>query len=294
MKTLKLMIIATTGVAMLLTACDVEDPIYDTPHPNHGKITLTTDWAERGAGIDIPVSYTVKVGEYSAAVNGTTNTIDNLFVPENYRIHVHNTADNITVSGTTASVAAATASDGQPGVFVNNAPGWLFCGTMDVAIEKDKVHELTVAMSQQVRQLTFVIEPTGGAANQIESIKGYLSGVAGTLDIDAGTHGNPSSIALEFEKLTGDADAGKWSVTVRLLGTAGAQQRLYAQIRFEDNRPTAVTLDSDLSTDLAAFNMDKKIPFTLGGKVVKTPIEAGFTATIEDWKPVQGDSVVAN
>ncbi len=47
-------------MTLFLTGCNVEDPIHETPHPEHGKITLTTDWTTRSTGIDIPSNYTVK------------------------------------------------------------------------------------------------------------------------------------------------------------------------------------------------------------------------------------------
>lgn len=291
----KTIITLLTGcAALLLAACDVKDPIHDTPHPDHGKITLTTDWSERGTGIDIPASYTVKVGEYSATVSGATNTIDNLFLPDTYRAYIYNTAEHITVSGTVVTVAGTAGNVDGVGAFVHNAPGWLFTSTVDATIEKDTDHELTAAMQQQVRQLTLVIEPTGGTPERIESISGYLSGAASTLNIDNGTHGNASNVALEFAPITTGADAGKWSAAVRLLGTAGAQQRLIATIKFTGGSPGGLTLDSDLSADLSAFNTDKKTPLTLGGKVVETPTGIGFTATITGWEEVPGGPVIAD
>ena len=65
-------------VLIFLAGCDVKDPIYNTDHPENGKVTLATDWSARTAGIDIPASYTVTVGEYSATVSNATNTLDNL------------------------------------------------------------------------------------------------------------------------------------------------------------------------------------------------------------------------
>ena len=92
---------------------------------------------------------------------------------------------------------------------------------MDAVIEKDTEYELTAAMQQQVRQLTLVIEPTGGTTDRIEGVEGYFSGAAATLDMDNGTYGTPSNVALTFTKITSGADAGKWSATMRLLGVAG-------------------------------------------------------------------------
>ena len=46
-------------VAILLAGCDVKDPIFDTSHPGHGTVTLTTDWSGIGTGLTAPESYTV-------------------------------------------------------------------------------------------------------------------------------------------------------------------------------------------------------------------------------------------
>lgn len=276
------------GSVLLLASCDVKDPIYNTPHPDHGMVTLTADWSRRGTGIDIPVSYTVQAGDYSTTLDGTTNRIDHLFEPGAYRTYIYNTPEQVSISGTTATVAAASGNWDGVGAFVTASPGWLFTYAMDAVIEKDTEYELTAAMQQQVRQLTLVIEPTGGTTDRIETVEGYLSGAATTLDMDNGTHGTPSNVTLTFTKITSGADAGKWSATVRLLGVVGKVQQLTAQIRFSGNSPQPVTLTSDLTTELATFNADKTKPLALGGTVAETPTGAGFNATINDWIPVWG------
>lgn len=266
--------------ATLLTACDVKDPIYNTPHPDHGKIILTTDWSGIGSGITAPQSYTVKVGDYSATLSGATNTIDKLFDPGNYPLDVYNTADNIAVSGTTATAN-----------YTTGALGWFFTCAMNEAIAKDTDYAITAMMAQQVRQLTIVIEPTGSTIDRITGISATLSGVAGTLDFATGTHGAPSNVALTFTKITSGADAGKWTATVRLLGVTGAEQKLSGTIKFTDGSPADRSLESDLITELVNFNTDKKTPLTLGGTVVETQFEAGFTATITKWVEISSSGV---
>lgn len=295
------LIVAAT--ALSLAACDVKDPIYNTPHPEHGKITLTTDWDGIGEGLTAPAAYTVATlpaaasaatGGYTATLNGTTNTLDHLFDPGAYRILVYNTPEHITVSSTTASVEAATPSAGLSGTFVHNAPDWLFASATDAVIEADKEHAVAAVMQQQVRELTLIIEPTGETTDRIESITGTLSGVASSLNFADGTHAAPANVAMTFSKITSGTDAGKWSATVRLLGTAGAEQRLAATITFTDGNPEPVNFDSDLTSVLATFNADKRKPLTLGGSVVETPTGAGFGATIDDWTTVDGGDIDAN
>jgi len=199
--------------------------------------------------------------------------------------------------------------------FVQPLPGWLFTSTLSATLTAPATDQsFTARMRQQVRQLTLLIEPSGGTAARIARIEAYLEGVASMLNVDTDVHSAPACVALNFSRQTngnttdipanGPADsspASKWSATVRLLGTAGPQQRLYAHIYFEDDQPAAITLQdadgnpgSDLTSALSSFNADKKTPLTLTGAIVETPTSAGFVATIRDWNRVTGGSVVAD
>ena len=192
------------AAALLLAATScVKDELHDTPHPDTGKITVTADWTDRGDGVDIPAEWTVTMGGYTGTETGETHAPDYLFNPGSYTLAAYNTPENITVSGTTATVAPdSKVRVGQKEEFqglqvpfsatlINNAPGWLMTSVQEVSIEADTDYELTAAMHQQVRQLTLVIEPTGDAADRIESIEGSLSGAAGMLDFAAGPTDRP-------------------------------------------------------------------------------------------------------
>ena len=82
------LIVAAT--ALSFAACDVKDPIYNTPHPEQGAITLVTDWSGIGEGLTAPASYTVEAGGYSATLTGTTNLLEPLFEPGSYHLHIYN------------------------------------------------------------------------------------------------------------------------------------------------------------------------------------------------------------
>ena len=280
------------AAAVLLSSC-VKDTLYDTPHPDYGKIAVTADWSARGEGIDIPATWTVNMGDYTGTETSATHAPDHLFAPGSYTLAVWNPAEGITVSGTTATVAAATGNRAGMDAFVNNTPGWFFTYTEQLSIEKDKDYPLTAAMKQQVRELTLMIEPAGDAADRIESIGGTLSGAAGTLDFATGTHGTPSEVELHFTKITEGDDAGKWMATVRLLGIAGDAQRLTATLTYTDGNPQPTSLNSDLTSALNGFNDGKTAPLTLGGTIAETPGEAGFTGEITDWETVDGGGVDA-
>lgn len=273
-------------LTLAATSC-VKDELHDTPHPDHGKITVTADWSDRGGGVDIPAEWTVTMGDYTGTETGETHSPDYLFKPGGYTLAAYNTPEGITISGTTAAVNAA------DGGFIVNTPGWLFTSVQEVAIEADTDYELTAVMRQQVRQLTLMIEPTGDAANRIERIEGTLSGAAGTLDFATGTYGTPSEVELRFTKITDGDDAGKWMATVRLLGIAGNLQRLTATLTYTDGNPQPTALESDLTEALADFNDGKTEPLTLGGTIAETPGEAGFTGEITDWETVDGGGVDA-
>lgn len=274
------------ALTLAATSC-VKDELHDTPHPDYGKITVTADWSDRGEGVDIPAEWTVTMGDYTGTETGETHSPDYLFKPGGYTLAAYNTPEGITVSGTMATVAAA------DGGCIVNTPGWLFTSVQEVAIEADTDYSLTAVMRQQVRQLTLMIEPTGDAAERIESIVGTLSGAAGTLDFATGTYGTPSEVELRFTKITKGDDAGKWMATVRLLGIAGNLQRLTATLTYTDGNPQPTALESDLTTALDGFNDGKTAPLTLGGTIAETPGEAGFTGEITDWETVDGGGVDA-
>ena len=276
------------SLALLLTlgGC-VKDELHDTPHPDTGKITVTADWADRGEGVDIPASWHIVMGDYTGTETVATHSSDHLFSPGSYTLAAYNIPEGITASGMTAAVAAA------DGGFIVNTPGWLFTSVQEVAIEADTDYELTAVMHQQVRQLTLVIEPTGDAADRIESIVGTLSGAAGTLDFATGIHSTPSEVELHFTKITSGDDAGKWTATVRLLGIAGDAQRLTATLTYTDGNPQPTSLNSDLTAALDGFNDDKTTPLTLGGTLAETPDEAGFTGEITGWETVDSGGVDA-
>lgn len=280
----------TAALLLAATSC-VKDELHNTPHPDTGKITVTADWTDRGEGVDIPAEWTVTMGDYTGTETGETHAPDYLFNPGDYTLAVYNTPENITISGTTATVAP-TSGDGT-GTFISNVPGWLLTSVQDVTIEADTDYDLTAAMHQQVRQLTLVIEPTGDAADRIESIEGALSGAAGTMDFATGTYGAASDVALRFTRITEGDDAGKWTATVRLLGITGERQTLTATLTYSNGNPQPTELESDLTAALVDFNSDKTEPLTLGGTIAETPTEAGVEAGITDWEKIDGGGVDA-
>lgn len=255
------------------TRVDLEDPLK-------GKITLTTDWSKRTPGITQPASYTVTINNQTLTFNTNSNLLPELSAGT-YPIHVYNTADKITLSGTTATVAS---NNNQ----LDPLPGWLFTATTQAVYTDFKVETITAVMQQQVRQLTLVLTPTGGSKDKITNITAQLSGVAGAWNFATNQPaGSAMNAPLTFAK---QAD-GSWQATVRLLGVAGTQQKLTGTISFAGGSPADMTLDSNLSTSLANFITNKEVPLSLGGTMQETPTEAGFGATINGWTPVTSGGI---
>jgi hypothetical protein len=262
------------------SAACVKVDLNRTDHPAHAQIvSLTTDWTDRGEGIAVPDPYMAAVGEWAAALHGVTNAIDLIFTEGAYHIHVWNEAANITVSGETATAD-----------YPAGAPGWLFTGSQDVTLERDRDHSITVEMHQRVRELTLVLEPAGDAKDRITGVDATLSGVAGAVNIDSGnSEGAPQTVALNFERRSD----GRYYATIRILGVTGSDQNLAFTLHFADGNPSPQTLDSDLSDRLAAFNADRKTPLTLAAILTVTPSQSGVLATIDNWTDT-GGTIIAN
>lgn len=264
---------AMTISALSLTSC-VKDGLFDTPHPDHGKISITADWSSRGPGIDIPDRWNVALGDYRGEETETTHAPDRLFEEGNYMLLAWNDARHIHIDGETATAI-------YPDTDSDTMTGWFFTHVQRVTIEHDCEHDFTAPMMQQVRQLAIVITPTGDTAGRISSIDATLSGVCGKLNFVTNIHSTPVTVPLKFSK---SSDGRQWVAVIRVLGIAGESQQLRGYINFSGGNPQAMPVDSDLSVALRHFNSNKTIPLTLGGSVTETPAQSDMTATITDWQ----------
>lgn len=262
--------------ALSLTGC-VKDELFDTPHPGKGRITVTADWNARGEGIAAPESWNLSMGDYHGTETAATHAPEHLFDPGSYSLVAWNPATDISVSGTSASVTST--ADGC----ISGELGWLFTSVQEVTIEADRDHAFTATMQQQVRQLTLTIRLTGDAAARVEGISGRLSGVAGTMDFASDTYGAPSSVALNFTKITQGENAGAWTATVRLLGITGESQQLTGTITYAGDNLPSTPIASDMTALLAGLNDNNTVPLSLACDL-ETPTQAGVTATIIDWE----------
>ena len=279
-------ILAAAATALLTASC-VKDTLYNTPHPNHGKITVTADWSARGEGIDIPATWTLSMGDYTGTETAATHAPDHLFAPGSYTLVAWNPAEGITVSGTTATVAPASGSQ-TTGTFIDNAPGWFFTHAEQVSIEKDTDYPLTAAMQQRVRELQLELEVTQGRPELIQSVTATLSGIAGAFDMARGqTTGEPASTVFSFTR-----DGSRLTADARLLGTMGAVQTMVLDIVFVDGGRTQRT-EVDLTEALADFNDDMTTAYRITG-TLETPVGMEeCNAEITGWESVEGGDASA-
>ena len=287
MKPTRYIPILAAATTALLTASCVKDTLYNTPHPNHGKITVTADWSARGEGIDIPATWTIAMGDYTGTETAATHAPDHLFAPGSYTLVAWNPAEGITVSGTTATVAPTSGSQ-TTGTFIDNAPGWFFTHTEQVTIEKDTDYPLTAAMQQRVRELQLELEVTQGRPELIQSVTATLSGIAGAFDMARGqTTGEPASTVFSFTR-----DGSRLTADARLLGTMGAVQTMVLDIVFVDGGRTQRT-EVDLTEAMKDFNDDMTIAYRITG-TLETPVGMEeCNAEITGWESVEGGDASA-
>lgn len=287
MKPTRYIPILAAAAAALLTASCVKDTLYNTPHPDHGKITVTADWSARGEGIDIPATWTIAMGDYTGTETTATHAPDHLFAPGSYTLVAWNPAEGITVSGTTATVAPASGSQ-TTGSFIDNAPGWFFTHAEPVSIEKDSDYSFTAAMKQQVRELQLELEVTQGRPELIQSVTATLSGIAGAFDMEQGqTTGEPASTRFSFTR-----DGSRLTADARLLGTMGAVQTLVLDIVFVDGGRTQHT-EVDLTEAMKDFNGDMTTAYRVTG-TLETPVGMEeCNAEITGWESVEGGNASA-
>ena len=257
------------AAATMFSGC-INYPIYEHDYCDCGKIvSLITDWKERGDDIDIPQRYTVKIGDYTDVFSGIENSVDHIFASGKYIINIWNEPDHITVSNRKAAAN-----------YTIGGVGWLFSGRREVMIEKDGEHSFIVFMQQQIRQLTLELEIADNVIHRYTSVSATLSGVAETLNMDDGTHDAPIIIVLTFAE---NPEDNRWKASVRLLGVAGNRQILTLTMNPVGDHSSLHTFTSDLSSQLASFNDDKKTPLTLIARIDGTQSDGELIASITDW-----------
>ena len=275
--------------ALALAFC-VKVKLYDTDHPEHGKITLLNlDWSNRGEGIEVPDEYTFSSAHattdhgYTATMAIEESAVDHYFPAGQHRITVLNAAENIAVDLQQNSATA----NYQAGEL-----GWFFSGSATANIVKAKEHVLNVSMQQRVRELRLELKIEGRARSSITAIEANLSGIAQTISLTTGLPvGGAVSVTPVFS--TPDCSYPTYCIStasLRLLGVTGSVQTLSLMLHFDDG--TVMALNSNLSEPLKTFNDDRSSPLVLYNSL--TVDSPRFTATINQWYNSNSGDLIAD
>lgn len=252
-------------VLSVLTACSKQE----NDEAGKGRLMLTTEWSNRGAGIDVPANYWVVAGPYASLLSGTSNLFPDELEAGRYRLIVYNPADHISVIGTTASV---TNNDGT----INALPGWFFTSAQDLTIRTGTTTGASAAMVQQVGQVTIALKPDAATSADISGIGIFLAGIAGSLDLETGT---VKGSAVNVKSTLAKQPDGSYKTTVRLMGTIGAAQKLTISLIAFGSANQIIEVDT--SAKLARLNDSKKTPITLTLSIHKNN-QGGYYAQWEE------------
>lgn len=277
----KLLIFALA--TLQLTGC-VKDDLYNTPHPDKGAVRITTDWSGASSDAVLPQSYILRIGTQEQTADGTSNAFNALFEPGSQQLLIYHPADDITLTGNTATVN--TLADGT----LEPMPGYLFSGTKSLDIMKDDTLRVTVNMEQRIRRLTLVLKLTPGDEERISTTSATLTGIASAIDLRDGTITAPSgkTVAPAFGIGTYSSDmrpagAPALIATLRLASVMPAErQTLTLAVTLTDGYVHTVT--TDLSEVLKNFNTGPDMEPLALDATLELPTAGDFDGTISGWE----------
>ena len=259
-----------------LSSCSKDNS--NTPHPDQGVVSVSVDYPQ-GAEED---DYTVEVdGKPLDEGDNASNPL----TPGEHTVLVYNTPEGFTV---TDGIAYVERLDGTRALadLIAPLPETLYSGTKTVTVVADDTLHLDLSVTQRTRDLRLELTVTEGNPNRITGITGTLSGVAEAYDLRNETlYGEAVSTRPAFTR-SGD----KVSADLRLLGIMGDVQTLDILLTFSNGDTQSI--DSDLTEVLARFN-DSTEPFTLTGNL-RTPVEGGFSGSIDGWQQADGGNTDAH
>lgn len=277
--------ILATSLLFSLGGC-AKDEQHHTPHPDKGVVAIS---------VDLPQGDDEEEDAYTVEIDGTTAdgkegryTVSDPLPPGEYTVLAHNTPQGFTV---TDGIARVERTDGTVRAltdFINPLPDYLYSGTERITVMADDTLRMNLDVTQRVRALHIELTVTEGDPERIAAIAGTLSGVAEAYDLRNETlYGEAVSTRPTFTR-----DGDKVSADLRLLGVLGDAQTLTLVLTFTDGR--TLTVESDMTEVLSGFGEgDMTQTFAIEGGL-RTPLEAGFSATITDWEVVDEGKIDVN
>ena len=261
--------------ALLLTSC-IKDELHNTPHPDRGVVGMSVDFPQGTEEED----YTVEVDGIPLDAGAVASTP---LTPGEHTVLVHNTPAGFTVTDGIAYVERMDATRAQTDL-IDPLPEPLYSGRQTVNVQADDTLHVEVDVLPRTRDLLLDLTVIEGDPDRIATVTGTFSGMAGAYDLRNETlYGEAADTRTAFTR-----NGNKLTAALRILGTRGEAQVLTLVLTFTDGQTQTVT--SYLTEALARFGEDMTRPYTLTGGL-RTPIEAGLSATITDWDVVDGGSV---
>ena len=267
--------ILATALLFSLGGC-VKDELHDTPHPDKGVVAVSIDLPQGASGED----YTVEIDGTTADGKEGHYTVSDPLPPGEYTVLAYNTPQGFTVTDGIARVERTDSTVRALTDFINPLPDYLYSGTERITVMADDTLRMNLDVTQRVRDLHIELTVTEGDPERIAAITGTLSGVAEAYDLRNETlYGEAVSTRPTFTR-----DGDKVSADLRLLGTMGDAQTLSILLTFSNGDTQSI--ESDLTEVLAGFNGSTD-PFTLTGNL-RTPVEGGFSGSIDGWQQADG------
>lgn len=265
-----------THIALLLllpiTACNIDDTLYDTPHPDKGAVTVTTDCAD---------THRLMINETIATVRGETNVFPALLDEGNYTLTAFNTPEGMTATGGVVSVN--TLPDGT----LTPQPGELRSNVTQINVVKDDTLRVTLPLRQRTRRLTLKMTTEGGDASIIASTDAALTGIAPAIDVTTNKlTGTPATVKPLFTLADGVLTA-----EVNLLGVFPDEKQTFT-ITITATDGHQQILKQDLTEVLATFNQSTE-PLILGA-TLELMLDASFGFNITDWTEGTSGTADAN
>lgn len=275
--------ILATALLFSLGGC-VKDELHDTPHPDKGVVAVSIDLPQGASGED----YTVEIDGTTAEGKEGHYIVSDPLPPGEYTVLAYNTPQGFTV---TDGIARVERTDGTARAltdFINPLPDYLYSSTERITVVADDILRMNLDVTQRVRDLHIELTVIEGDPERIAAITSTLSGVAEAYDLYRGTlTGEAVSTRPTFTR-----DGNKVSADLRLLGVLGNAQTLMLVLTFTDGR--TLTVESDLTEVLSGFGEgDMTQTFAIESNL-RTPLEAGFSATITDWEVVDREEIEVN
>lgn len=271
MKNHKTYIIMCSALSLLTFASCVKDEVYNTPHPDKGAVSIHVNLPQ-GMG-----DYTVEIDEQSVQGSGATFVHPTLLSPGEHDLLMYNHPDGLTIADGIARVNA-TATAKSNGNTILPMPGCLYSVSTTYTVVADDTVRIELAPLRRMRDLHFELTVTEGDPERIASVKGVLSGIAGTYTLATESPGGePITTAPAFTR-----DGNRVTADARLLGTAGEAQKLVLTLHFTDGK--VQTIENDLTEMLKTFNTDMQTPLKISGSLLTPTAANPGTATITDWQ----------